>query len=268
MEWLVYVDPSPRGEWALQMTALLPGLAQRSVCLLATAEDLQSDPALLAWAGAHLAAAAGLRLTSRPGPAERAVVEEARAHPYELVVVPPAGRGAIQRMLRGSRVAAVVRSVRRPVLVARRPPARLERVLAALSGGRLTGAVCRAALDLAKGLGTRPTFLHVASEVALPFPAREGEPAAPGPEDPAEAARAALAALGCAGELVVREGLVVDEVIAEFDSGAHHVLVVGASDPEGWAREDVTERILLRCPGSTLVVPRPEGSQAVSELPR
>jgi nucleotide-binding universal stress UspA family protein len=60
--------------------------------------------------------------------------------------------------------------------------------------------------------------------------------------------------------LVEREGLVVDEVIAEVEHGAHDLLVVGASsesEPRGWGQEDTTERLLLTCPVSTLVVRRP-----------
>ena len=56
-----------------------------------------------------------------------------------------------------------------------------------------------------------------------------------------------------------REGLVVDEVIAEVEQGAFDLLVVGAP-PErdrGWGREDTTERLLLACPTSTLVVRAP-----------
>jgi len=67
-----------------------------------------------------------------------------------------------------------------------------------------------------------------------------------------------LAAGGEPGDLAVREGLVVEEVIEEFEHGAHHLLVLGMrgeAAPSSWGREDVTERILLRCPGSTLIVP-------------
>ena len=57
------------------------------------------------------------------------------AHAYGLVIVPPAGRNALTRMLKGSRVATVVRSVKASVLVARRPPQRVRTILAAISGG-------------------------------------------------------------------------------------------------------------------------------------
>lgn len=251
-ETLVYLDPSPRGEWALALAALLPAARRERVCLLATSEDVAAQPGLLARARAALGAAGEVRESVVPGPAERAVAAEARARRLGLIVVPPAGRNALQRMLRGSRVATVVRSVRAPVLVARRPPARLERVLAAVSGRASTAAVAAAADELAGGAHVR--YVHVASEVALPHAAGNG------PRDEGLVRlRERLAAAGREQDLVLRDGLVVDEVLEEFEAGAEQLLVVGgqgepAAGPE-WLREDVTERLLLSCPASTLIVP-------------
>ncbi len=259
MDWLLYVDPSARGEWALQLASLLPPRLAPSWVLLATTEDLAADPSLLQRARARLGRASeGVREKTAAGPAEAAVASEVAAGAYEVVVVPPAGRNAIQRMLRGSRVATVVRSVRAEVLVARRPPARIERVLAAVSGGPLTEAVVRRSLEVGSALGAQVDFLHVASEVALPF-------RGPGEDEPsaatevtagsAAAVRAALEQAGHSGELVVQEGLVVDEVLSEVEQGAHHLLVVGAGAAvRPWAAEDVAERILVHCPASVLVV--------------
>jgi len=255
MDCLLYVDPSHRGEWALDLAALiLPGLAGR-VLLLVTAEDAAKDPALLSRARARLSGIATLEEKTAPGPAEKAIGAEVLALRYDLVVVPPAVRNALQRMLKGSRVATIVRSVPASVLVARRPPPRLERILAALSGGPTTGSVVKMALELERASGARASFLHVASEVALPYEPEQAAVAAPSPEDAAARARAALLRVG--RELVVREGLVVDEILAEVEHNAHDLLVAGAetaADPGGWAREDVAERLLLACPTSMLIV--------------
>jgi nucleotide-binding universal stress UspA family protein len=252
MDCLVYVDPSQRGNWALSLAALvLPGLADH-VVLLATEEDAARHPELLPDAQARLAALNASTRLAR-GPAERAIGAEVAGHGYGLVVVPPAGRNALQRMLKGSRVATVVRSVPASVLVARRPPARLERILVALSGGAATPRVASAALALEKATGARASFLHVASEVTLPYAPEAGETKAP-PADPAADARDALRSSG--RELVVREGLVVEEILEEVESGAYDLLVVGAPGQAGseWAREDVTERLLLGCATSVLIV--------------
>jgi nucleotide-binding universal stress UspA family protein len=256
MDVLVYVDPLPRGEWALTVAAQLSSGWARSVHLLATAEDVTAEPSLLSRARSRLARGPAVTESSLPGPAEQAVVQEASARRYDLVVVPPAGRGAIARMLKGSRVATVVRQVRAPVLVARRPPTRIERVLAALSGRGSTQPVVDVALDWERHTGARAAFLHVRPEVALPLGpgAREEQPPDSGL---LEAVRAVLRARARESDLRDREGLVIEEVLEEFEAGAHHLLVIGARGEEaGFGREDVTERLLLRCPGSTLVVGR------------
>jgi nucleotide-binding universal stress UspA family protein len=256
MDVLVYLDPSPRGEWALAAAAQLPPRWQGRLRLVATEEDAAADPSFLDRARSRLGSATVETLT-RPGPAERAVIEEARDRRYGLLVVPPAGRGAVARMLRGSRVANVVRRARAPVLVARRPPERMERVLGALSGRDTTAAVLEAALAWEERPDARAAFVHVRSEVLLPH----GDAVAP-PEtsgaDEHEAVRAALTARGRAADLQLRDGLVVEETLDVFESGAFHLLVIGAhgEGSAGFGREDVTERLLLGCPGSTLIVPR------------
>lgn len=261
---LVYVDPSPRGDWALSLAAQLPERAQRSFDLLATEDDVRARGGLLDKAAARLAGAREVRPVLRPGPPRRAIVEQAAAAAYGLVVLPPAGRNAWQRMLRGSRVATVVGAVHAPVLVARRPPAQLGRILAAVSGGATSQAVVAAAAELARGLGGHVDYLHVTSEVALPF-APHGAPPSPAPGSPLDGLQAAQAALAhehAKGALVVREGLVVEEILDAFETGAYDLLALGAS-PESergrLGREDVTRRLVLGCPGSVLVVPADAG---------
>ena len=252
MQVLVYVDPEPRGEWAIRLAGQLPD-PDTALHLVATDEDLAADPALLERAKARLGNV--VRAATRPGPAERAVVAEALAGRYDLLLVPPAGRGAVARMLKGSRVASVLRSVRTPVLVARRPPARVERVLAALSGRDTTLAVLEAALAW-EAAGARASFLHVRPEVALPLGAAHGATLAWSPDT--QAVQAALAARGREADLALRDGPVVEELLDAFEAGAFQLLVVGARSEHaaGFGREDTTERLLLGCPGSTLVVPR------------
>ena len=254
--YLVYVDPAPRGEWALALAALLPGRERLSFRLLATEDDVRSDATLLERARARLAGAADLRDIVRPGPAERAVVAEAADHTYALVVVPPAGRNAIQRMLKGSRVETVVRSVAAPVLVARRPPPALQRILAAVSADPAS-AVVAAAAELGAALHARVDYLYVTSEVALPFAPEEGPAAGISAPNGLAAVRAILASRGISQPPLVREGLMVDEVLDAFDSGAYDLLVVGAGsgNRERFGGEDLAARILLGSSGSTLVVP-------------
>lgn len=258
MSCLIYVDPSPRGEWTLALAGMLMSALRPPFVLLATDNDVQLHPELLEQARARLGRAEAVALRHRPGPAERAIVAEAAEAHHDLIVVPPAGRKAIARMMRGSRVATVVRKVEADVLVARRPPPVLRRVLAALSGGGLTQTVAEEAARLAGSVGAELLFLHVAPEVTLPY---GGHPApAAGETEALAMVRAAAARVG--GRVEAREGLVVEEVLEEVEAGAHDLLVLGASSaPAGqrWAMEDLTERLLLHCPVSTMIV-RAEGA--------
>ena len=258
---LVYVDPSSRGDWSLSLAAQLPGRERRRFDLLTTEEALRAQAGLLDAAAQRLAGAREVRTLVRPGPPRRAIVQQAEADAgYGLVVLPPAGRNAWRRMIEGSRVATVVGAVDVPVLVARRPPPQLYRILAAVSGGAASVAVVAAATELARGLGGHADYLHVTSEVALPFAPHEA-PATPAPglaPDALHAAQAALAIAGRTDAPIVREGLAVDVVLDAFRTGAYDLLVVGASavgERARLGREDVTQRLVLRCPGSTLVVP-------------
>ena len=256
MDVLVYLDPTPRGEWALAAAAQLPPRWTGTLRLIATDEDALADPTLVERARARLAGCGPVETLTRPGPAERAVIEEAGERRHGLLVVPPAGRGAIARMLKGSRVANVVRLARAPVLVARRPPERLERVLGALSGRDTTGAVLDATLAWEERPGSRAAFVHVRSEAQLPRGDTALPPEAPG-NDEHEAVRAALASRGRAADLQLRDGLIVEETLDVFESGAFHLLVIGTHGERatGFGHEDLTERLLLACPGSTLIVP-------------
>ncbi len=251
MRSLVYVDASPRGPWALAAARALGPALLGEVVLLASEEDVARDPGLLLRARAALGPMGDAAAEKRaPGAAEVSIVQEALAGGYGLLVVPPAGRGAIARMLKGSRVATVVRSVHAAVLVARRAPERLRRVLGAVSGGATSGAVIDAARAVASVSGASPDFVHVDDQVRLPGAANDAA-------SPESGVRALLAAGGSGREPLWREGLVVEEVLAEFEQGAYDLLVVGACpDPVEWGREDVTERLLLGCPGSVLVVPQ------------
>jgi nucleotide-binding universal stress UspA family protein len=256
---LLYADPSPRGEWALTLASLVtPGFAS-DLTLLVTAEDAARDPGLLPRSRAALGEAGKVAAeAARPGPAERAIMEETASGAYGMVIVPPAGRNAIQRMIRGSRMTSVVRSVRASVLVAKRPPAAIPRLLAAVSDGPLLRPVLREAAALGRALGARVDALHVVSDVALPFAPHARPAPAPGTaEDGPAAIRAAAREAGIGSDPILREGLVVDEVLAEVDAGAYPLLAIGGppeSRSESWAREHVTERILLQCPVSILVV--------------
>jgi nucleotide-binding universal stress UspA family protein len=252
MKVLVYVDPAPRGEWAISLAEKLLLPLRSEAILLATEEDAKLQRDLLDRAAGRLS---GLSLENRlrAGPAERAVVEEARASSAALVLVPPAGRNALQRLLRGSRVLSVIRGVGTSVLIARRPGARLERLLVGVGGGGESVRLVRDAGALARRLGASVVLLHVATRVELPSSLAPAEPAAlPRLE---EAARA-LEELGVSYSIRRREGFAVEEILDELEEGAHDLLVLGVPErgEDRPVQDDLTRRLALRSPVSVLVL--------------
>lgn len=269
-EILVYVDPSQRGEWALRAAEQLVPVPFRGVVLLATKEDTKSDPKLLERARAGFEGRVeSLREVIGVGPAERAVKEECERSRYGLIVVPPAGRKAIARLIKGSRVATVVRSVKSSVLVARRPPAKFGRVLLAVGGGVHSIATALGAIEVAKALNAELTVMHVDSSVELPSDLPWIEKRAPNPVITARSerdatldrVREAMLAAGYREPLRMRRGMIVSEVMAEIEESAHDLLILGAHraiGTETWMLDDVTEQILLSSPVSILVIRAPE----------
>jgi len=65
-------------------------------------------------------------------------------------------------------------------------------------------------------------------------------------------------------KILVREGMVVEEVIHEVDAGAYDLLVLGHHITEhGDLHQDLTERMIFWCPIPVLVVqPRKVGARA------
>lgn len=212
---------------------------------------MKSTPDLAARARARLGAGMDKITESvRPGPAERAVAEEAKSKYYDLVIVPPAGRNAIQRMLMGSRVATIVRNLPASVLIARRTPPVIRNILAAVSGGANSAPVVRKSSELARSLGATLTFIYIRSDVPVPGNADGNS------DEGLDAVRELLKSHAENATLLIRDGFIVDEILREMDTGAHDLLIAGApSSPksESWARENVVERILLQCPAPILV---------------
>jgi nucleotide-binding universal stress UspA family protein len=267
-ECLVYVDSSSRGEWAVTAAAqLVPNVVPRAM-LLATKEDVAAAPDLLVKAAAALPPGSTRQLVL-PGPAERAVQEAASRVRYALVVVPPAGRKAIARLIKGSRVATVVREVKASVLVARRPPPAFRRLLLAVGGGVHSAATALGAIEVAKALGADLHVLHVDSGVELPSelpwtlkrPPSEKVAQRIDRAASLDGVKKALDAAGYGASIRTRNGTIVGEVLAEVEEGAHDLLVLGAHRAAGaarWVLDDVTEQILLGCPVSILVIRAPE----------
>ncbi len=262
MNILTFVDPSPRGKWALQLTKEVAARLANRVVLLATEEHARADPAILDRAEEALEAPDGLVVEKkvRPGRPRRVIVDEANAHPYEITIFPPAGRNSLQRLIQGSRIRSVVRHISSSVLVARRPAPRIRRILAAISASAFGQTTVGAGLEIARALDAELTAIHVLSNIPIPAggPPAEGDP--PAGADPRtsqllDKAREEFRAHGLEPRILLRDGMVVEEVIHEVDAGAYDLLIVGHHIPQGVdLHQDLAERIIFWCPIPVLVV--------------
>ena len=266
MKILVFVDPSFRGDWALTLAGDLAKGLGGPIVLLTTADNIEEDPAILDRAAGKLAGLPGVSVEkkARAGLARDAIISETvESHPA-ITIVPPAGRRGISRMIKGSRVKAVVHNAPSTVMVARKPVSdHIRRILVAVSGGPISETTVLSAQEVAKALQSKVTLLHVKSGVPIPF----GE-AAPEPVDPSVSALLdMLARSGIEAQLKVREGMVVHEIIAECEEGHYDLAILGQHlarrEAGGIFSENLAEDIALECPIPVLVV-RPRSQAATT----
>src|SRR4029453_980527 len=123
MKLLLFVEPTERGEWAMQLADELARGLGGPIVLLTNEENLAREPRVLLDAAQRFAQIPGLAITkkTRPGLVREAVIEESRESRPAITIVPPAGRNKLTRIFKGSRVQAVVHSAPSTVMVARRP---------------------------------------------------------------------------------------------------------------------------------------------------
>jgi nucleotide-binding universal stress UspA family protein len=208
MRLLLFVDPTFRGDWAVALAQDLAAGLGGPLTLLTTTENLEADPGLLDRTAEKFAGIPGLEIEkkSRPGLARDAIIEETTDSHPAITIVPPAGRGKISRMIKGSRVKAVVHGAPATVMVARKPVSdHIRHVLVAVGGGPMSEPTVMSALEIAKALHASVTLLHVTSSVPIPY----GE--APTPSSSVDFTRlmSLIAREGIEAQLKLREGFVV-----------------------------------------------------------
>lgn len=262
MRVLVFVDELPTAGQALGLARLLAQRFPVELTLLTTEEA--GGMALLEQASSQIVLPEVHRLVRR-GSSEEAITAESWEGKYDLIIVAPAGRRGLARLLYGSRVANVVRSVATSVLIARQTPEVLRRILVGVTGSEHSAVDVRVAARLAQAFGAEVTVLHVVSQVPLIFTGlaemrhdleRFLEMDAPVAQQ-LKRARETLDAYGIPNRIELREGLVRDEIIDEVVAGKHDLLVVGAHVGEGIAGlllDDIADHLVRQCPISTFVV--------------
>jgi nucleotide-binding universal stress UspA family protein len=279
MRILLSTDGSSHATRALELGERVALRAASAVDILAVAEgDREEKTRRMAEATAAHLEAAGIPAVIhwRTGRVAEQVVLQARAAPYDLVIIGSRGRRGVKRLLLGSVALHVTEHVPTSVLVVKGRARDLSRFLVCTSAGPTSEYTVRFAGRLARALGASITLLHVMSQVVLAEDAVSDDLEASAQELIEHGSREGvhlgqmlhlLAAEGQGGRAVVRHGLVLDEIIAEVREGRHDLLVTGAHITPGLnARlvNDLRADILLAANGPVMVVPE----MVVAEMPR
>lgn len=201
------------------------------------------------------------------GTVEEVILSQSLANAYDLIVVTAADRSRLMRLFLGSRVAHVVRESNTSVLVVRRPPDAVRRILVSIGGMAQSLETVHLAGEWGLAFNAPVTILHVLSQLPLMFQGLEAESGRhsldelttiePEVRPLLQQAMDDLAATGVLGGLRLREGLVAEQVLAEVIEGEYDLLVIGAHAASGVDRllmEDLCNRLVLKSPISTLVV--------------
>ncbi|MDP9314780.1 MAG: universal stress protein [Chloroflexota bacterium] len=261
---LIYIDGSAASQQAVAYIAPITREGDVAVTLLTA----QSNPTRAT--DLFSQTASQLRLTTvkhvnRPGAADAALCKEIDAGTYDLAVFGPM-RERWSRWMRLRSQTPLSAELPISSLLVRGAAERISRVLLCAGGDKTVIADARLTVRLARRAGASATVLHVLSQMPLLFGVRtpveratEAFAATGSPEiKNMKAAVDVLRAGGVQAEIKVRIGLVIDEIVAELQSGGYDLLVIGAHRSQGLVErlllEDVTADILGHSPVPVLVV--------------
>ena len=291
MRILLCTGGSPHGQAALRFGSVLARHSPEPATLLGVAERPQDQAQVeraLKEGQTWLAGAPAPRTRVRVGHAAERILEEAESGEYDLLVVGTRGRHGITSFLLGSTAERIARQSGTPVLLVQGKGDAVERILACTAGGEPGLAAARLAGRVARLTGARVTVLHVMSQlVGSPVPAHAGPlqvmPQTPAPCDVPDdqawvldataeqlmetdtwegahlrEALSILSEMDVPGEVRVRHGLVLDEIVDETEEGDYDLVVVGSQPVQGWMRfllNDVSQQI-IGCTDRPILVAR------------
>ncbi len=213
---------------------------------------------------------AALETKTKRGHAAEEILSETEEREYDLVVVGSRGRRGITRFLLGSTAARIVQHASISVLIVKGKRLSLRRILICTAGAERGEEDVRSGGMIARSTGAEVTILHVMSQLPLAPEARLEDLEATKEEllkrETPEAVHLRkglqiLRELGVGGEVKIRRGLVVNEILAEAEEGDYDLLVIGAHAAPGLYRfllDDLTTQIVLGSQRPVLVV-KPRG---------
>jgi nucleotide-binding universal stress UspA family protein len=209
--------------------------------------------------------APSIKHINRVEEADAALLNQARSEAYDLAIFGPM-RERWSRWMRLRPRSSLSAQLPISSLLVRGTAQQIQRVLICAGGDRSVVEDARLTARLARRAGATATVLHVMSQLPMVFGVRSPEErvvealAATGAPEVVNmnAAIEMLRDGGVAGEIKVRVGLVIEEIVAELQAGGYDLLVIGAHRSQSLVErlllEDVTRDILGHSPVPVLVV--------------
>ncbi len=164
------------------------------------------------------------------------IAREAEAGRY-LTIFGPLGRPTWRRVIQGRSFRRVMARVSGPLLYVPRAPLQLKRLLVCQGGLGYASQAEQVGLYLARRLGAQVTLLHVVEPVTLQYPTAQEVHAhwrAVEETDTPQGRRlreslAEVQAAGLEGEIRVRHGNIVHEILDEIQSGSYDLVAMGSA---------------------------------------
>lgn len=264
LKLLIYIDGSVASQQAVEYIAPIGRDPDVVVTLLTALEDTTRAADLFSRMASKLYASS-VKHVNRAEAADTALLNEAQAGDYDLAVFGPM-RERWSRWMRLRARPSLSAELAISSLLVRGTAKQIDRVLICAGGDASVIADARLTARLARRTGATATILHVLSQMPMVFGVRtpqervtEAFAATGSPEIVnMNTAIETLRTGGVAGEIKVRIGLVIEEIVAELQEGQYDLLVVGAHRSQSLVErlllEDVTRDILGQSPVPVLVV--------------
>ena len=262
MDILIYIDEQPTSNDTLALAAMwLEQIPARVTVMIPVKHASKLRQTALARLPARVQGS--IAFEAAHGRPLKAVCEECETREYDLLIAAPAEHGHLDELVRGSRIRHMVHDTSTSVLVARRVPLAIRRILVGVGTAEHALIDVCVAVRLARAFRAELTVVHVASQVPLMFTGLEQmrieldsylKSDLPGAGVVARA-REIIAEAGFVPQIHLREGLVRDELLDEARD--YDLVVIGAHAGRGWMStmlDDIADQMVRYCPVPTLVV--------------
>jgi nucleotide-binding universal stress UspA family protein len=278
MRWLISTDGTPRAHAAAKFAASLIKPGDEVVLLGVLNRTRAGEHELLKSVDAlsEILNYTVTRKIIREGSIISAIEDVAGREPFNIALYASRGRRGISKLLLGSVAARLAHEMPCSVLIVRKPPETLKKILISTTLSEGHDLPIEKGIMLAKIAGAEVTVLHVMSQIALDDGFYVGQLRLTAEEAITQQTREGMGfkrilesadRQGVNAQVRIRYGLVEDEIVKEVVDGNYDLLVLGAhTTPEErrWEElllEDVTNTVLLdtRCPVLIVRKEKPAG---------